>query len=62
MSLALDQSACLSPEKTEEMCTGCVRNISLENVGIYTLFSEFKITKKYIDNKFTKTCEGYWSK
>ena len=62
MKLALDESACLSSDKTEEMCGNCKRDVDLRDVGIYTLFSEFKITKKYIDNKFTKTCEGYWSK
>ena len=60
--LRRDESACASTEKTEEMCKNCVRNIDLYQVEFHTIFTEFKITKKFVGNKITKKCDGFWEK
>ena len=58
--LLQDQSACVSPDKLEPLCTDCKRNIDLQESINHTLFSEFTPYKvKKLGSNSIYKCHGY---
>ena len=58
-TLRQDESACCSHDKTDKMCTDCIRNLEQFEIPDMQVWSEFTIVKKFVDGKIVKTCKGY---
>ncbi len=48
---------CSSENKTDSMCSNCVRNVAQWNITDTTVFEEFRISKNFLTKQ--PTCLGY---